>query len=82
MNAVQCEQHLKLIDVELAKLQEELNLKKNKFLTTCVTSLNNKIEIWKKIYRQVHNTTPTDSQVAELKNRLGIVSPTNKQDIN
>ena len=74
MKAAECDQQLKLIDVELNTLQEELNVKKNKLLNNCVTTLGNKIEVWKRLYRQVHNTTPTSIQVAELKNRIGITT--------
>jgi hypothetical protein len=80
MKFAQCEQQLKLIEVELAKLQDELNTKKNKNLASCVSSLAAKIETWKRFYRAVHNIAPTDAQVAELKNRIGIVPTTNPND--
>ena len=73
-NSSRCEQHLKLLDAELVRLQEELSVKKNRVLAACLTSLSTKFETWKRLFRQVNGAPPTEAQIAELKTRLGITT--------
>lgn len=69
---LECEQQSRLLDVELTKLQNDFNVKKNDQFAKCSASLNAKIENWKKLFKSVHGETPNEIQINALKNKIGI----------
>lgn len=71
---LECEQQSRLLDVELIKLRDEFNIKKNGQFAKCSASLNTKLESWKKLYKNVHGELPTDVQFNALKSKIGIVN--------
>jgi predicted RNase H-like nuclease (RuvC/YqgF family) len=71
-NVMECENAVKVIDAEIAKLRDIVIEKKKNELTTCKAKFDNKINTYKRVYKAAHGTEANESHINDLKNSLGI----------
>lgn len=74
MQLATCNQQSGLLDVELQNLQNTLAEKKQQNFINCQNKLKQKIGIYKKIYKTIHNVEMTNNEVLELESKIGIES--------
>lgn len=63
-----CNQQIALIDAKINTLQNQLAEKKQQNLISCQSKLKNKIEVYKKLYRNINNTDIPVNELTELEN--------------
>lgn len=69
---MECNQAVQQIDAEIAKLRELIVQKKVTDLRACKGAFDNRITLYKTMYKSAHGREPSDTHISEMKRRLGI----------